>query len=90
MANAAPASIPPAQTYVPTNKTIGSTVGSAVGVIVVWLINEYVRPLDSPLPVEIQGAITVLVTFALGYLVPPGKREAVLVTANGAARSATK
>ena len=71
-------------TYIPTNKTIGATVGSAVGVIIVWLINEYLRTPQTPLPVGIEGAITVLVTFALGYFVPHGARESILVTGDGA------
>jgi hypothetical protein len=88
MANGSPAPGAPQQTYVPTNKTIGATVGSALGVIVVWLINTYV--VKEPLPVGIEGAITVLITFILGYFVPHGAKETIIVAPDGSEKAAVK
>jgi hypothetical protein len=45
-----------------------SAVGAALGVILVYLI-EVLTGTDIPLAVE--GAITVVVTFVVGYIVPP-------------------
>jgi len=45
-----------------------AAVGAALGVILVYLI-EVLTGTDIPLAVE--GAITVVVTFLVGYLVPP-------------------
>jgi hypothetical protein len=69
------------QTNIPTNKTLAASVGSAIGVVVVWLLNTYVLP--TPLPVGVEAAVTTIVTFALSWIVPPSSREAVVDTVNG-------
>ncbi len=74
----------------PTNKTLaatgGSVVGSALGTIVNYYMNVGLPP-DHVTPQAVQGAITVLitaiVTFALGWLVPPGIGETEIQTPTG-------
>lgn len=47
------------------SKVIGSTLGSAVGTIVVWLVEFGVE-----VPESVAAAIVVIFTFAVGWFVP--------------------
>ena len=47
------------------SKVIGSTLGSAVGTIAVWLIGFGVE-----VPETVAGAIVVVFTFAIGWVIP--------------------
>ena len=73
------------ETYFPTHKTIGATVGSAAGGVLVYFINHF---WPGTITVECASMITVLATFAIGYLVPHGAGEAIVVT-NNRRRAAT-
>lgn len=51
----------------PSTKVSGATIAAALSSIALWLLKEYMG-VNVPQPVE--GAIIVLLTLAVGYLVP--------------------
>jgi hypothetical protein len=57
----------------PVRKVASSAIAGAVVVIIVWALNTYL--LAEPMPAEIVAALTTLVSFGVGYLVPPSKRD---------------
>lgn len=59
----------------PARKVVGSSLAVAIVQIVVWLNATLGGP---PIPPEISGALTVLVSFAVGYWVRPGEHERIL------------
>lgn len=59
----------------PSQKIWATTFSAALVQILVWLYEREGLP---PIPVEVSGALTVLVSFAVGYLTPPGSREQVV------------
>ena len=67
-------------TYRPARKTVAATVGAAVGGIATYYANRVWPGMVTP---DIAGVVTVVATFALGWVVPPGAREAIVKTAQG-------
>jgi hypothetical protein len=67
-------------TYTPSRKTVGATLGSAVSGIALYFANRVWPGTITP---DIAGAFTVAATFAIGWVVPPGAREAIVVTEHG-------
>lgn len=55
--------------HLPQRKVVASTVGAAIGTILTWLLD---LAISADIPTGIEGAIAVLCTFLLGYLVPEG------------------
>jgi hypothetical protein len=80
-------------TATPKNKVIaatgGAAVGSAVSVIILWLLTAYGH---ITFPQEVSDALstlfTTIVTGAVGYIVPPGASEGSVVDASGKVKSA--
>ncbi|HUI96493.1 MAG TPA: hypothetical protein VLX44_12125 [Xanthobacteraceae bacterium] len=72
-------------TYAPSKKTVGATLGSAVGGLAIYVANHAWPGTVTP---ELAGMLTVIATFAVGWVVPPGAREAVVVTERGRRRTA--
>jgi hypothetical protein len=74
------------QSYVPTNKAVAATGGSAIGAAIATLIVYWIDPTNT-LPGTISGAITTLVTATVtlvaAWVTPPGANEAVVNTADG-------
>jgi len=62
------------------NKTMGATLGSAVGGIATFYANRAFPGIVTP---EIAGLVTVVATFAVGWIVPPSAREAIIATEHG-------
>ncbi len=56
----------------PANKVVGGSIGTAVGTILVWFLADQGI---ADLPAAVEAAIVVVVTFAFGYFVPPGKAD---------------
>ena len=67
-------------TYAPSTKTIGATLGSAVSGIALYYANRAWPGMITP---DIAGIFTVAATFAVGWVVPPGAREGIVVTEHG-------
>lgn len=56
----------------PRNKVVGATIGSAVAGILIWALNKHA---NAGIDQEVGAMITTVVTFVLGWIVPPGKSE---------------
>jgi hypothetical protein len=67
-------------TYAPSTKTVGATLGSAVSGIALYYANRAWPGMITP---DIAGIFTVAATFAVGWVVPPGAREGIVVTERG-------
>ena len=67
-------------TNAPSAKTIGATLGSAFSGIALYYANRTWPGMITP---DIAGAVTVAATFAIGWMVPPGAREGIIVTDHG-------
>lgn len=59
-------------TPVPSQKITAYAAASALTIVVCWLLSTYAH-VDVPLLV--QGALSTLFGFAVGYLVPPADRD---------------
>jgi hypothetical protein len=64
-------------TPVPSQKITAYAAASAVVVVACWLLSTYGH-VDVPLAV--QGALSTLIGFAAGYLVPPADRDVLVST----------
>ena len=53
----------------PSRKVVGGTLGGAVAIIVIAIINRFIMPEGEAFGVEVSGAITVLVGSAVAYFV---------------------
>ena len=58
----------------PARKVIASSIGAAVATLVIWCIQIWFG-VETPPPV--QAAITVIVSFLLGYYVPPAPQDQI-------------
>lgn len=59
----------------PTQKVAAASLAAALVQVLVWLN----KTLDGPdIPIEVVGALTVVASFAVGYLVPPGNSEEIV------------
>ena len=63
-------------TNVPAQKVIAASLGAALAQLIVHAISVYAP--DVPVPPEVQAALTVVLTFAAGYLTPPAGRDTVV------------
>lgn len=51
------------------NKAIAAVISGALSTIVIYILNQFIHP---PLPAEIAGAISTVLTTAAVWLVPHG------------------
>ncbi len=58
----------------PARKVTASSLGSALSVVAVWALSEFG---DIEMPVEVNLAFSALVTFLVGYFVPPSASDQV-------------
>lgn len=72
---------------VPARKVVGSALAGALTTIIVYVLNNYA--LDAPLPGEVTAALTTVIAFAVGYLLPPSERDRIRVIDPAAAGTAT-
>ncbi len=93
----APASGPMTATSMPKTKVVaatgGAAVGSALSVVVLWILQSALAQLHIEVPPSVLDAITAIFTagstFAAGYYVPPGADEGTVI-ADGKAKSAVR
>ena len=65
----------PERTNMPRNKVIGATLGSAIAGLLISGLNRYFEMDIGP---EEAVSITTIVTFIVGWLVPPGRDETTI------------
>jgi hypothetical protein len=72
------------RTFKPSRKTTAATIGSAIAALALYAANSFAHKNGSPaVPAEMASMVTVLATFAAGWLIPPGAREAIIETERG-------
>lgn len=59
----------------PARKVAASSVGSAFSVLAVWALAEFGK---IEMPVGVESALVLLVTFVFGYFVPPSPHDQVM------------
>ena len=63
-------------TNAPAQNVVAASLGAALAQLIVHATS--VLAPEVPFPPEVQGALTVLLTFAAGYLTPPAGRDTVV------------
>ena len=58
----------------PTNKVIAGSIGAAIATIIIYVVERW---LGEPLPLEVTTATTTVVSFGLGYLMPPSEADSL-------------
>jgi hypothetical protein len=72
------------KTFKPSRKTTAATIGSAIAALALYAANAFAHKNGSPVvPAEMASMVTVVATFAAGWLIPPGAREAIIETERG-------
>ncbi len=61
----------------PAQKVWAATIGAAVSTIIIWILNTFVLK-GTPIPPEVTGAITVIITFLAGYITPPAAQDQII------------
>ncbi len=85
-------------TSAPKNKVIaatgGAAVGSALAVILTWILGLILGKLNITITNDVSSAFEVIftsaATLAAGYYTPPGASEGVVVQPDGSVKSAIK
>jgi len=67
------------KTGIPTTKVLGATLGGAAATLIIYLIEAEIG-LSHPLPDAVEAALTTLVVFVVGYVVPPSERDQIVTT----------
>jgi hypothetical protein len=73
MGGQTPVPVLKSSTAAPTQKVAAGGIGGAVSVIVIALLQHYANLTIDP---TLASAITTVVSFLVGYIVPPSAREA--------------
>ena len=72
------------KTFKPSRKTTAATLGSAIAGLALFAANAIAHKNGSAaVPAEMASMVTVVATFAAGWLIPPGAREAIIETERG-------
>jgi hypothetical protein len=72
------------KTFRPSRKITAATIGSAIAALALYAANAFATKNGSPaVPAEMASMVTVVATFAAGWLIPPGAREAIIETERG-------
>lgn len=61
----------------PARKVIGGTLAAALTTIVVWGVNAS-GVMTDPIPAHISGALTTVLTFLVGYYLPPSENDQIV------------
>jgi Mg/Co/Ni transporter MgtE len=65
---------PRTETGAPTTKVIGGTVGAAFATLIIWILTVAGLTVDA----GVKVALTTVITFAVGYMIPPAPRDNVV------------
>ena len=65
---------PRTETGAPTAKVMGGTLGAAFSTLLIWGLTQAGLTIDE----GVKVAIATVVTFTIGYLIPPAPRDKVV------------
>ncbi len=65
---------PKIETGAPTTKVIGGTLGAAFSTLIIWGLTKAGLTIDE----SVKVAITTVITFAVGYMIPPAPGDKVV------------
>ena len=65
---------PKTETGAPTTKVIGGTLGAAFSSLIIWGLTVAGLTIDE----SVKVALTTVITFAVGYMIPPAPRDKVV------------
>jgi len=65
---------PRTETGAPAAKVVGGTMGAAVATLFIWGLSVAGLPVDE----SIKVALTTVITFIVGYMIPPAPRDNVV------------
>jgi len=62
----------------PIRKVTAGALGGAIVAVLVWYLNSFVLEPDQQITGEVAAALTTIVTFLIGYFVPPSAKDEVV------------
>jgi hypothetical protein len=64
------------QSPLPARKVWAATLANAITSILIYFLNTYALP--EPIPSGVQGSILTVITFIVGYFVPPAHDDNIV------------
>jgi integrase len=64
---------PRTETGAPATKVVGGTLGAAISTLLIWGLTQAGLTVDE----SVKVALTTVITFAAGYMIPPAPRDSV-------------
>jgi hypothetical protein len=74
IANGGTMTSPKTETGAPTAKVMGGTIGAAVATLLIWGLAAAGLNIDE----TVKVALTTVITFVVGYMIPPAPRDNVV------------
>lgn len=62
----------------PVRKVTAGALGGALVTVLVWYLNTFVLEPDKQITGEVAAALTTIVTFLVGYFVPPSAKDEIV------------
>jgi len=62
----------------PVRKVTAGALGGAIVTVLVWYLNTFVLEPDKQITGQVAAALTTIVTFLIGYFVPPSAKDEVV------------
>ncbi len=62
----------------PTRKVTAGSLGGAITTLLVWVLNTFVFSVEHQITGEIAAAFTTIISFIVGYFVPPGQGDVLV------------
>ena len=62
----------------PVRKVTAGALGGAIVTVLVWYLNTFVLEPDKRITGEVAAALTTIVTFLVGYFVPPSAKDVIV------------
>lgn len=59
----------------PARKVLSGSAGGAIATLIIYCLDTYV--LAEPLPTAVAAAVTTLVVFTFGYIMPPSDQDTI-------------
>jgi len=62
----------------PVRKVTAGALGGAIVTVLVWYLNTFVLEPDKQITGQVAAALTTIVTFLVGYFVPPSAKDEIV------------